>query len=97
MTRLIQVKRIADVPLGSTRVRRDDDGVLPIRHFLLDIRHHARLAEQVVHRNIKESLDLAGVEVHGDDVVSAGDSEEVGDQSVKGGGMFSACTRRHPL
>lgn len=40
--------------------------------------NHARLGPKVVDGDLKESLNLRGVQVHGDDVVAAGDLEHVG-------------------
>ena len=36
---------------------------------------------EVVHREVEEALDLAGVQVDGDDAVGAGDGEHVGDEA----------------
>lgn len=45
-----------------------------------DAPNHARLSPEVVDRDLEEALDLARVEVHGDDVVAARDLEHVGDE-----------------
>ena len=69
-----------DSPLGTTRVGRNDNGILPIRYLLLDISHHARLGNEIFDAYMEKPLNLRGVKVHGDDVIGTGDSEEVGDQ-----------------
>lgn len=77
-----------DIPLGTTCVGTDDDGVFPAWDLLLDVRSEDRLGEQVVDGDIKESLDLRGVQVEGNDVVCAGDSEQVGDEpEISAGAM----------
>ena len=42
--------------------------------------HEHGVAQQVVHRDIKEALDLAGMEIHGQHAVGAGGGEHVGHQ-----------------
>ena len=46
----------------------------------LDVGEHEGLRVEVVDGEVEEALDLAGVQVHGDDVVAAGDGEHVGDE-----------------
>lgn len=46
---------------------------------------HARFGPEVVDGNLEEALDLAGVEVHSDDVVTSGDLEHVGDELGRDG------------
>lgn len=70
--------------LGTAGIGRDDDGVPPVGDLLLDVRHHGWLGEEVVDGDVEKALDLGGVEVHCDDVVGAGDGEEVGDEPGKG-------------
>lgn len=74
--------RILDLPLGTTCVGTDDDGVLPSRDLLLDICREDWFGEQVVDGDIKESLDLRSVQVEGNDVVCTSDSEQVGHEPV---------------
>jgi hypothetical protein len=45
-----------------------------------DVGDHEGLRVEIVDGNVEEALDLAGVQVHGDDVVAAGDGEHVGDE-----------------
>lgn len=40
---------------------------------MLDVRDHERFGIQVINGNVEEALNLAGVEVHGDDVVATRD------------------------
>ena len=47
--------------------------------------HEHGIAQQVVHGDIKEALDLAGVEIHGQHAVSAGGGEHVGHQLGRDG------------
>ena len=42
--------------------------------------HKHRGAQQIVHRDVEEALDLVGVEVHGEHPVRAGPGDEVGHQ-----------------
>lgn len=70
-------------PFRSSRIGGDDDGVLPVGDVGLDVSDHEGLGKDVVYGDIKEPLDLGGVQVHGDHVVGAGDGEQVGDQSAR--------------
>ena len=45
-------------PLGSARVRTDNDGVPPLGYVLLDPLEHRGLRVQIVHGDIEEALDL---------------------------------------
>jgi hypothetical protein len=60
-------------------VRRDDDDLV-LAVALLDVVDHHRAAEEVVGRDVEETLDLAGVQVDGQDAVGAGRGDQVGDQ-----------------
>jgi hypothetical protein len=57
-----------------------DNTVLPPGYLTLDIREHERLGPQIVDGNIEETLDLARVQVHGDEMVAAGHDEHIRDQ-----------------
>ena len=46
----------------------------------LDVGGHHRRRPQIVGRDVEEALDLAGVEIHRQHPVGAGDGDEVGDQ-----------------
>lgn len=65
------------VPLRTTCIRTDYDTVLPIRNVPFDVRDHQGLREEVVYGEVKEALDLAGVQVHGNDMVTSCDSKHV--------------------
>ena len=47
---------------------------------MFDVRNHQRLRVQVVDRDVEKALDLTGVQVHGDNVVTASDGQHVSDQ-----------------
>ena len=62
----------------GTDVRRDDHHVVQRGAELLGVVvRKQRIAEQVVRRNIKEALDLGGVEIHCQDTVGAGGDDHV--------------------
>ena len=63
---------------NGTHVGRDHDHVLALVAELLGIViHEDGIAQQIVHRNVEEALDLGGVEVHGQHAVSAGGGDHV--------------------
>lgn len=64
------------LPLSTTSIRTDNDTVAHIQVFA-DPLQNARLSIQVIDGNVEEALDLAGVEVHGDDVVATSSLEHV--------------------
>jgi len=47
--------------------------------------NHARLGPKVVDGHLKESLNLRGMQVHGDDVIASGDLQHVGDELGRDG------------
>lgn len=57
--------------LGATSIGRDNNGVLPVGDTLADVLDHQGLSVQVVDRDIKETLELRVVQIHGDDMVGA--------------------------
>ena len=61
-------------------VRRDDDNVVLWPVALLDVARHHGGGEQVVGRDVEESLDLAGVQVERQHAVDAGAFDQVGDE-----------------
>lgn len=69
----------SDVPLRTTGIRTDDDTVLNVQ-VLTDPPERARFGVQIVYRNVEESLDLAGMQIHGDDMVTSGSLQHVGHQ-----------------
>ena len=59
-------------------IRRDNNHIVPeIISYIID---ENRCRKQVVHRNVEKSLDLAGMQIHGDDSVGAGNGEHIGNQ-----------------
>ena len=65
----------------GAHIRGDHHHILGLGAELLGIVvHENRVAQQVVHRDVKEALDLAGVEVHGQHTVRAGGGEHIGHQ-----------------
>lgn len=55
--------------LGSTRIGRDNDGILPVGDLVANVFDHQGLSVQVVDRDIKEALELRVVQVHGDNMI----------------------------
>lgn len=71
--------------LGAAGIRGDDDNLVDVP-ILSDPAKDRRLGVEVVAGYREETLDLRGVEVHGDDVVGAGGLDHVGDQAGRDGG-----------
>jgi len=65
---------------GATGVGADDDALFEIGDVSLNVLFENRSSVEVVHWDIEEALVLRVVQVHGDDVICAGASQEVGDQ-----------------
>ena len=65
-------------PLGASGVGTDNAGVLPFGYVLFDPLEHSGLCIEIVDGNVKEALDLGGVQVHGDDVVGSRHGKHVG-------------------
>ena len=65
----------------TAHVRRDDHDVV---HIALELMHDVQGKDwrriEVVHRNIKEALDLRGVQVHGQNPLDTGFDQHIGDQ-----------------
>ena len=76
-----------DSPLGTPSIRTNDNPVPPALDILFDVRNHQRFGVQVVDRNVEKPLDLTGVQVHGNDVITASDSEHV---------SYQFCSDRSP-
>ena len=68
------------VPFRTTSVRTDDDAVVPPVDAGLDVRYHQRLRKEVVYRYVEESLYLARMQIHRNDVVTSRDGQHVGDK-----------------
>lgn len=54
--------------------------------MLADPLEHTGFGIEVIDWDVEKALDLAGVEIHGDDVVAAGGLEHVGHESGGDGG-----------
>jgi hypothetical protein len=66
----IQPLRVSAGSFRPARIRRDDG---QIRHrILLVVPNHHRRCVQVIHRNIKEPLNLRGVQIHRHNSIGAG-------------------------
>jgi hypothetical protein len=74
------------LPFGTTSIWTNDDSTLPTWNVLLDVGNDKRLRVQVVDGKVEKALDLAGVQIHGDHMVAAGDSEHVSDELGSDGG-----------
>ena len=64
---------------GVGRDDRDRSPAIVAREVLGEQRHRG----EVVDREVEEALDLAGVQVDGDDAVGAGDGEQVGERAAR--------------
>ena len=71
--------------LGTTGVRRDNDTVLDLE-VVADPAEGAGLGVEVVDGDVKEALDLRGVEIHSDDMVAASGLKHVSHQTGSDGG-----------
>ena len=58
----------------------DDHLVLPAVKAVVEIVGENGVAQQIVHGDVKEALNLVGVEIHGEDPVGAGAGDQVGHQ-----------------
>jgi hypothetical protein len=65
------------LPLCASCIRTDDDTVLDIK-ILPDPPERAWFGVEVVHRDIEETLDLTGVKIHGDHMITPGGLKHVG-------------------
>ena len=86
------------LPFGTTSIRTNDDSILPAWNVSLDVGNDERLRVQIVDGKVEKALDLAGVQVHGDHMVAASDSEHVSDELGGDGGaalvlFVHACVR----
>ena len=67
--------------LGAAGVGRDRDDALAVEAEVAEVAREERQRRHVVDGDREEALDLAGVEVHRQDPVGAGDLEQVGDEA----------------
>ena len=83
------VQRAGEPPcaLNSARVRRDYDqaGVARARGVVLEVLQQDGHGEDVVDGEVEEALDLAGVQLEGEDAVDAGGLDEVSEQAGRDG------------
>lgn len=77
---------VVDIPLSSTSIGRDNDTVLVVGDLLSNVLESAGLGIQVIDGDVEESLDLGGMEIHGNNVVGTSNGEHVGDQLGSDGG-----------
>ena len=54
--------------------------VLILGEFIQIVINEGGVAQQVIHRDVEEALDLCGVQVHSQDTVSAGSGDHIGNQ-----------------
>lgn len=73
----VEIVRDGRGSLGTTGIRAHNHSILEIRNVLLDVPFQECFAIQVVDRNIKETLVLGIVQVHGNYVVGSGAGQEV--------------------
>lgn len=80
----IRLEAIGDqgCSLRASGIGGDNDRVLVARDLRLDVVLDQSLSIEVVDGNIKEALVLGIVKIHGDNVVGAGTSQQVGNQSA---------------
>lgn len=67
---------------GTTGIGADHNGVLVVGDVPLDVGLEKRTSIQVVHRDVEETLVLRIVQIHRDDMVRTGASEQVGHQGT---------------
>ena len=81
-----QIQAVGDAgrALGPAGVGRHDHALLDVE-VLADPAQGARLGIKVVDRHVEEALDLAGVQVHRDDVVAPGRLQHVGHELGRDG------------
>ena len=66
--------------LDAADIRRDDHDFIPAQFLLLEIADDDRRGVEMIHRDVKEALNLSRMEVHGEDALHAGGGEEIGDE-----------------
>lgn len=81
------------LPFGTAGIGRHNDAVLPVFNFLFDKLDDAGLGKEIVDGHVEEALNLRGMQVHGDDVVSARHSQHVGDELCRNRGAALVCAR----
>ena len=81
--RSLQAVRIVSGHSKGARIRRDHDN--PRRQFLVQDVAQRGNRRQAVHRNVKESLNLRRMEIHGDDMVDPDCLEHIGHHPPRNG------------
>ena len=71
--------------LRATHVRRDHAQTLGIEAFVAEVIHEDGHGRHVVHGDVEEALDGILVQIHRDDVVDAGDLEQIGHELGRDG------------
>ena len=77
---IVQCLGIDAGAFAAAHVGRGEHDVLHGDVPVADVRHEERRAEEVVHRDVEEALNLVGVQVHRHHAVHAGGLEHVGDE-----------------
>ena len=72
--------RLFYLPFRTTSIGRDNYTISPFINILFYPFKNGRLGVQVVNGDIEEPLDLRGVEIHGDDMVSTSDGQHIRNQ-----------------
>lgn len=72
------------LPLSTTSIGTDNDTIPPAWNLRLDVGHHDQLGEQVITRDIEETLNLRGMQIHGDNMIGSSYGEQIGDESITG-------------
>jgi hypothetical protein len=72
--------RHKDAPLSASGIRADNNPIPPCIYMILDVGNHQRLRPQVIHRYIKEALDLTGVQVHSYNMVASSHDNHIRNQ-----------------
>jgi len=72
--------RHKDAPLSASGIRTDNNPIPPRIYMILDVGNHQRLRPQVIHRYIKEALNLTGMQVHGDNMVASSHDNHIRNQ-----------------
>lgn len=74
----VQLFRVDAGAFHATGIGADDDEIAEV--LLLDVAQEDWSGVQVIHQDVEEALELAGMEIHGDHAGSPGGGDEVGHQ-----------------
>lgn len=75
-----ETQKVRCVPLCTTSIGANDDGLTPVGNLGLDMSNHGSLTEQVIDWDIEEALYLACVKIEGDEVVASGRDEHISNE-----------------